>query len=230
MLVEASFYCAVRSPASADSTVLWQPMAPCIPSTYSSTELVGCDSIKATSKLPSFRHQFSLLSFWPLPSENMRYPDVSFSPSCADNEYIWCGGVTESRFRSPLLSEAWEHGRLCSCHGRCFCRKTKCSVRSGWLKWTGMLLPWTSLPNSSYAGSLLPLSSVCLSIWPSAVVFNIKVKCNLQPPASVNVRQIKQSDPCRALRGCSLLVSPLQRVSWGRSNPIKPQLYLQIIP
>lgn len=30
---------------------------------HSSMELVGCDSIKATSKLPSFRHQFSVLSF-----------------------------------------------------------------------------------------------------------------------------------------------------------------------
>lgn len=49
-------------------------------------------------------------------------------------------------------------------------------------------------------------------------------------PSICYVRQIKQSDPRRALRGCSFLVSPLQRVSWGRSNPIKPQLYLQIIP
>lgn len=49
-------------------------------------------------------------------------------------------------------------------------------------------------------------------------------------PSICYVRQIKQSDPCRALRGCSLLISPLKRVSWGRSNPIKPQLYLQIIP
>lgn len=35
---------------------------------YSSVELVGCDSVKATSELPSFRHQFSVLSFWPLAS------------------------------------------------------------------------------------------------------------------------------------------------------------------
>ncbi|XP_010183877.1 PREDICTED: protein VAC14 homolog, partial [Mesitornis unicolor] len=49
-------------------------------------------------------------------------------------------------------------------------------------------------------------------------------------PSICYVRQIKQADARRAVQGRSLLVSPSRRVSRGRSNPVKPQLFLRIIP
>lgn len=145
--------------------------------------------------------------------------------------YIWYGGVTRSRFRSPLLSEAlyWEHGRLCNCHGRWFCRKPNTVFIPDGLNELGCC----SLGNLSQTPHALgPSFPSVWCVWDFALgcCFQHQSEMQFAAPSICYVRQIKQSDPRRALRGCSLLVSPLQRVSWGRSNPIKPQLYLQIIP
>lgn len=102
---------------------------------------------------------------------------------------------------------------------------------SGWLASPGTCC--LGHPCSPCSGSLPSV----LSIWPLAIVCNVEVKLKMRAARELNAepgvwstRLIKQADTRRTARGCSRLLSPVRRVSCARSNPIKPQLCLQITP
>lgn len=78
-----------------------------------------------------------------------------------------------------------------------------------------------------------PLGSAHLSVWLSTVVHNIKAQFSPTRNAICGPRRpLRDADEAgRYLQGCEASsVSPVQLVSWGRSNPVKQQLYLQIKP